>query len=500
MSEVTVIWPHQLFDQHPALKKGRSVMLLEDPLFFLQYPFHAQKLVYHRASMKAYADRLIDRGFEVDYVEAFSPSAHTEHWVKSFSDRGVRVIHLCDPVDYMVMRRVKRYCGRMNVRLEICGSPNFGVSSEYIESYFKGKKRYFLTSFYIDERKRHAVLLDADGNPLGGQWTYDNENRKKLPNTVKVPGIDTYEDTTYYEEAVEYVREHFPNAPGILKACPYPLNSNDSRKWLSQFCEERLRNFGDYQDAIHGRERYLFHSVLTPMLNIGLLTPNEVCQQVIDTGMRLQIPLNNIEGFARQVMGWREYIRAVYQMKGVEARKRHFWNHHRTMPSSFWTGTTGIPPIDDMIKGVNESAYAHHIERLMIAGNFMLLCEIDADEVYRWFMSLFIDAYDWVMVPNVYGMSQFADGGLMSTKPYISGSNYILKMSHYKKGEWCEVWDGLFWRFIDRHREFFERNPRSVMMVRNLDKMDPAKRSALFAKADAFLKQLWDNTSVPELS
>jgi deoxyribodipyrimidine photolyase-related protein len=220
------------------------------------------------------------------------------------------------------------------------------------------------------------------------------------------------------------------------------------------------------------------------------LSPKEIWSEATRVGSELQIPLNNIEGFVRQVMGWREYIRAVYELKGVEERKRHFWNHHRPIPASFWNGTTGIPPLDDMIKGVNETAYAHHIERLMIAGNFMLLCEFDADEVYKWFMSLFIDAYDWVMVPNVYGMSQFADGGIMSTKPYISGSNYILKMSHYKRGEWCDIWDGLFWRFIDKHRDFFERNPRSIMMVRNLEKMDGAKRIALLGKANTFLDQL----------
>ncbi len=490
MKEATLILPHQLFEQHPALKMGRTVVLVEDRLYFLQYPFHAQKLIYHRASMKAYAKRLAAAGFEVQYIDAHHELANGEILMNALCSSGVTSVWMADAVDYMAMRRIRRYTDRMNIRLEVLESTNFEVTSEYLHTYFKGKKRFFLTSFYIDERKRHKVLLDQAGEPLGGQWTYDAENRKRMPAAEVLPALPDYSASEDYEEALRYVQSRFPQAPGSMKIPPYPITPKDAKTWLQRFCKERLHKFGDYQDAIQIGQRYMYHSVLTPMLNVGLLSPRDVWSQAIAIGQELDVPLNNIEGFVRQVMGWREYIRAVYELKGVEQRKRHFWNHHRSIPASFWNGTTGIPPLDDMIRGVNETAYAHHIERLMIAGNFMLLCEFDADEVYKWFMSLFIDAYDWVMVPNVYGMSQFADGGLMSTKPYISGSNYILKMSHYKKGEWCDIWDGLFWRFIDRHRDFFERNPRSVMMVRNLDKMDGAKRNTLMQKANAFLDQL----------
>jgi deoxyribodipyrimidine photolyase-related protein len=490
MKEVTLILPHQLFEEHPSLRKNRMVVLVEDPLFFLQYPFHAQKLIYHRATMKAFASSLVDKGYQVDYLDAHDAKALTEQLMGHLKRMGVDSLFMADPVDYMVMRRIKRYANRMSIRLEICDSPNFHVSTAYIQNYFKGKKRFFLTSFYIDERKRHHALLDADGNPLGGQWTFDTENRKRMPANEVAPELLDFSSNKEYLDAVEYVQSNFPNAPGVVKAPQFPITHDDAKDWLKRFCSERLKKFGDYQDAIQNGQRYLYHSVLTPMLNLGLLSPKEIWSEATRVGSELQIPLNNIEGFVRQVMGWREYIRAVYELKGVEERKRHFWNHHRPIPASFWNGTTGIPPLDDMIKGVNETAYAHHIERLMIAGNFMLLCEFDADEVYKWFMSLFIDAYDWVMVPNVYGMSQFADGGIMSTKPYISGSNYILKMSHYKRGEWCDIWDGLFWRFIDKHRDFFERNPRSIMMVRNLEKMDGAKRIALLGKANTFLDQL----------
>jgi deoxyribodipyrimidine photolyase-related protein len=199
-----------------------------------------------------------------------------------------------------------------------------------------------------------------------------------------------------------------------------------------------------------------------------------------------------LEGFVRQIIGWREFIRAVYEQVGTIERTKNYWGFTRKIPASFYTGTTGIEPIDNSIKKVLKHGYAHHIERLMVLGNFMLLCEFDPDEVYRWFMEMFIDAYDWVMVPNVYGMSQFADGGLMATKPYISGSNYLMKMGDYKKGDWQPIWDGLFWHFMDKQRSFFLQNPRLGMLVRTFDKMAPEKRVQHLLTAQKYLDSLAD--------
>ena len=203
-----------------------------------------------------------------------------------------------------------------------------------------------------------------------------------------------------------------------------------------------------------------------------------------------KIPLNSLEGFIRQIIGWREFMRGVYVTKGSEERVRNFWGFSRKIPKSFYDGTTGIFPVDETIKKVLETGYCHHIERLMVLGNFMLLCEFDPDEVYRWFMELFIDAYDWVMVPNVYGMSQFADGGLMSTKPYVSGSNYLMKMSDYPKGQWQEIWDALFWRFLDIHRAFFLKNPRLGMLVKTFDKWDESKKKSVHQLAENYIGSL----------
>jgi deoxyribodipyrimidine photolyase-related protein len=486
---VSIVFPHQLFEFHPALEKGREVWLIEEPLFFTQFNFHAQKLIYHRATMRRYYDRLLAFGYRVRYIESRSDEATTEIWMKILKDTNVHRVYLVDPVDYLLKRRVVRYANRMNIRLYWTDSPNFLLTPDQVASYFGTKKRFFLNAFYIDERKRQEVLVQGD-QPVGGKWTFDEENRRKMPQGIKVPALETHDEDAVYDEAIAYVQQHFPQAWGHVKRPIYPIDRSAALRWLEKFCRERLYAFGTYQDAMHTSHRFGFHGVLTPMLNIGLLHPKELITMAIAIGKEQKIEINNIEGFVRQVMGWREYIRAVYQIQGVSARKRHFWNHHRPLPKQFWEGQTGIEPIDQMVLGLKETAYAHHIERLMVAGNFMLLCEIDPDEVYRWFMELFIDAYDWVMVPNVYGMSQFADGGMMSTKPYISGSNYLLKMSNFEKGEWCQIWDGLYWRFIHKHRTFFLTNPRSAMMVRQWDKMDSEKQGQHLKFAEGYLKKL----------
>ncbi|RZK63252.1 MAG: cryptochrome/photolyase family protein, partial [Pedobacter sp.] len=226
------------------------------------------------------------------------------------------------------------------------------------------------------------------------------------------------------------------------------------------------------------------------MLNIGLLAPKDVVSKAIDYAAENDVPINSLEGFVRQVMGWREFIHLVYEREGSRQRTRNFWKFKRKIPKSFWTGDTGILPVDTVIKRVLKYGYCHHIERLMVLGNFMLLCEFDPDEVYQWFMELFVDSYDWVMVPNTYGMTQYADGGLMTTKPYISGSNYLLKMGDWEKGDWQETWDALFWRFMHQHRDVLKRNPRLGMLIGTFDKMSAEKRHHHLNTAEDFLEKL----------
>ena len=288
-----------------------------------------------------------------------------------------------------------------------------------------------------------------------------------------------------------YVEVHYPKNPGNLTPKPlYPVDGPSTQQWLNDFFDSRFEEFGTYEDAIVKDELILNHSVLSPMLNIGLISPNYIINAALIRAQKVDIPLNSLEGFIRQIIGWREFIRGMYVSQGSFSRSNNYWGFKRKIPSCFYDGTTGIAPVDQTIRKILKTGYCHHIERLMILGNFMVLCEFDPNEVYRWFMELFIDAYDWVMVPNVYGMSQFADGGLFATKPYISGSSYLMKMSDYPKADWQPIWDALFWRFMDVNRLFFLRNPRLSLLIKTFDKMTDQRKNEFHVTADNFLKQL----------
>ncbi len=485
--EITLVFPHQLFVNHPALKKGRKVILLEDSLFYGGDPhweiqFHKKKLILHRASMKAYEARLKKEGYEVDYIEWQIGKSTLDH----LDALEIETIHFCDPVDDVLSRRLKRSAAQ----LEEYPTPNFLTTLETYEELL-GNKKPFMATFYKEQRMRLNVLIESDGKtPMGGKWSFDEENRKKLPKKQSVPEPPICVKNSYLEAAEKYVAETLPNALGESDNFHYAVTHEEAEEWFQQFLKERFHLFGNYEDAISTKHKILFHSVLTPALNIGLLSPEHVIYAAIDYAEKHEVPLNSLEGFVRQVIGWREFMRVMYVKYGVKERNSNFWGFTRKMPKAFYDGTTGVAPIDETIRRVLETGYCHHIERLMLLGNFMLLCRIHPDEVYKWFMELFIDSYDWVMVPNVYGMSQFADGGVFTTKPYISGSNYVRKMSDYKNGEWCEIWDGLFWSFIGDHTEVFSKNARMSRMTWMYDKMESKKKESHHQRAEEFLKKL----------
>lgn len=494
--EVTVIFPHQLFKKHPVLSEKRVVWMVEEALFFNQYAFHQQKLVLHRASMKAYASLLLSKGFTVEYIEAINPNCDCRKLIELLYKKGVKAIYITDPTDEWLLKRMKRACEKNNIHLYCYSNPNFINTTDDIDHYFADKRHYYQTDFYISQRKKQNILLTNRDQPLGGKWTFDTDNRKKYPKNTPEPDRSFPAENLHVAEAILYVHQNFPHNPGKagnpFGRHPhfYPVTHKEAEQWLQQFLEERFALFGPYEDAMVKEASILHHSVLTPILNIGLLDPGMIIQKAVETAGRQNIPLNSLEGFVRQILGWREFIRAVYQRKNILQRTRNYWGFNRKIPARFWTGNTGIVPVDTVIRRVLESGYAHHIERLMILGNFMLLCEFDPDEVYRWFMEMFVDSYDWVMVPNVYGMTQFADAGIMTTKPYISGSNYVMKMSDYEKGAWQQVWDGLFWRFMHVHRDFFLGNPRLGMLVRTFDKMTEDKKQKHLQYAETFLSSL----------
>jgi deoxyribodipyrimidine photolyase-related protein len=488
---IGVVFPHQLFEQSPLFATCKTIYLVEECLFFNQYRFHRQKIAFHRASMKFYADYLSAKGIEVVYIDSPDERSDVRKLIPYFRSLGITHFEYIDTTDNWLERRLKNTCEMHGITSKKHRTCLFINSSEDIRTYFSDKKRMFQTDFYKHQRLSRNILLEQDRKPIGGKWTYDDENRLKYPKGKVPPLVKAVTLNTFYQEAVTYANTHFPDNYGALNTdFSYPSTFEESKQWFRDFLETRFSEFGPYEDAIVSERHFLHHSVLTPMLNVGLLTPQWIVEETLEYAANHEIPMNSLEGFIRQVMGWREFIRAVYELKGSEERTRNYWGFTRKIPASFWNGTTGIEPIDSTIKKVLETGYCHHIERLMVLGNFMLLCEFDPNEVYRWFMELFIDSYDWVMVPNVYGMSQFADGGLMSTKPYISGSNYLMKMSDFKKGDWQNTWDGLFWRFMHVHRAFFQQNPRLGMLVTTFDKMEETKRYAHLESAEQFLHSL----------
>jgi len=463
-----LIYPHQLFVPHPAIRDADLCVLVEEPLFLTQYRFHRQKLILHRASMEHFAGQLRRQGRRVRYVERgeLDSTGDIAHVLKQL---GVMRVQFVDPCDDWLQQRLTAGLTAAGIEFSVLDDPHVLTPWPVFEEFAAGRKRLFFTDFYIRQRKRLGILLDKRGQPLGGKWSYDVENRKKLPSDATIPPVAWPKSTPGARDARHYVQTHFGEATGDDEAFAYPVSPTQARAILDDFLDHRLAQFGDYEDAIHAEEAFLFHSLLAPALNIGLISPREVVDAALERADR--VPLNSLEGFVRQIIGWREYMRGVYRLHGRRQRTRNFWNHSRPMPDAFYHGATGIEPVDTVIRRVLRHAYCHHIERLMILGNFMLLCEIDPTAIYQWFMELFIDAYDWVMVPNVFGMSQHADGGLITTKPYVSGSSYVLKMSNFRGGPWCEVWDALYWRFIDRHRDFFASNPRMSVMVAQCERM-----------------------------
>jgi len=487
-----ILFPHQLFEQNPLIeKKADTIYLVEEWLYFKQFNFHQQKIFFHRASMKAYQSHLLSLNIKVEYIDSFNDLSDIRKLIAHLKSIGVDGFAYIDTTDQWLEQRMQKACEQHGVAAHKNNSPLFLLTSEENAHYFSGRKRMFQTDFYKNQRQQRNILMDTDKIPMGGKWTFDDENRLKYPKGKTPPPVHFLASNQLHDEAAQYVRQYFPDNYGNLNPqFIYPTNFADSKQWLKTFFATRFAAFGAYEDSIVTKEIFLHHGVLTPMLNVGLLTPQYVIDEALAYASAHDIPINSLEGFIRQILGWREFIRAVYELKGNEERTRNYWGFTRKIPASFWNGTTGIEPIDSTIKKILETGYCHHIERLMVLGNFMLLCEFDPNEVYRWFMEMFIDAYDWVMVPNVYGMSQFADGGLMSTKPYISGSNYLMKMSDYPKGDWQAVWDGLFWRFMHVHRDFFLRNPRLGMLVKTFDKMPEQKRQLHVNNADRFLDAL----------
>lgn len=483
---ISLIFPNQLYKSVPISKYSENIILIEDSLFFGEKKyinnFHKNKLILHRASMRSYFEHELNN-FKTKYVEY--EEGNLEITFQKL--KGIEKVYVYEPKDFLIEKRLKKFSKKYNIELELINNPGFITPKEIYNEYFE-KHKYFMTPFYIEQRKRLGILVKKDGKALHDKWTFDTDNREKLPKNLEVPLPKFFGHNNYVLEAKKYIEKYFPKNLGESDHFIYSISHSEAKKALHSFLIERLNDFGPYEDAISQKNEFNFHSLLSSSINIGLLTPQEVVDETLHFAKENKVHFPSLEGFIRQIIGWREFMMIVYERDGVKERTSNYFHHKRKIPKAFYDGTTGIKPVDDTIKKALKYGYTHHIERLMILGNFMCLCEIDPDEIYKWFMEFYIDAYDWVMVPNVYGMSQFADGGLITTKPYVSSSNYILKMSDYSKNEeWCEIWDGLFWRFLHKNKSKIASNSRIGMLLKS---NDISKYKEKIKKAEDFIYKL----------
>lgn len=489
MSEALIILGDQLFPvkfYHPY--KGSLVFMAEDLGLCTHYKYHKHKITFFLSAMRTYGDELRNAGHKLHYHE-LSEVSFTERLKAFLLKNKIKKITTGEIQDKFFEKELFDLFKALQLEFSVIETPMFLCSRPEFKTYLSSHRKPFMKTFYEGERRRLKILLDPKGNPEGGKWSFDSGNRKKVPKVLDNKDPLIHPSNNHLEDVIKLVDKKFSDHPGENKDFWFPIDREGALKNLKHFIKHNITHFGDYQDAITTRSPFLYHSIISPAVNAGLLTPHEVIKEVINAWEKdTDIPLSSVEGFIRQIMGWREFVRGIYQNFSEEQDKRNFFNHQRKLTHHWYEGTTGLPPVDDAIKKAQKYGYCHHIERLMILSNVMLLSELHPHEVHKWFMEMFIDSADWVMGPNVYGMGQFSDGGIFATKPYISGSNYILKMSDYKKGEWSEVWDGLFWRFIGKNKVFLSKNPRLNMMVKTLEKMEANKKKRLLSLAQDFIE------------
>ena len=488
-----VLFGNQLFpNEHIARAEPDVIFMAESGRMCRRYRAHSQKLVLILSAMRSKADALRNSGHRVVYtkLEESGNQPFTalldEHLARDAYEALVYFETESTAMESMLQLLAEKH----GLTRESLPSPMFLTSRAAFQEYRESHKRLFMVDFYKWQRNRMNVLVNSNGGPVGGRWSYDEDNRKKLPKDVVPPPLPEASRTKHTRDVVKLIAAGFPDHPGDPNGLWLPTTQADAEKALRAFLEERFELFGDYEDALSKEHAFLFHSALSPLLNVGLLTPERILELALEKEERDGVRMNSLEGFVRQVIGWREFIRGIWNTLPEDHWKQNFWNHTRRLSGHWYDGTTEIPPLDDAIRRAQNHGYNHHIERLMVLGNMMLLCRIAPREAYDWFMEMFVDSADWVMAPNVYGMALHSEGGAFTTKPYICGSNYLRKMSDYPKGEWCDVVDGLYWSFVRDHREFFEKNPRTKMITRALDRLGDDRKERIFELAESFIERV----------
>ena len=463
---------------------------------------HRKKLIFLFSAMRHFATELKTRGFKVRYVSIDDPEN-----TGSFDGEVVRAIDMLKPDrvvvthpgEYRILEKIKKWGTSFSGEIDLRDDDRFLCSAVEFENWAKGRKVLRMEHFYQSMRKEHAILLDGHG-PEGGKWNYDVANRRQIPPDKIVPKRFRVQPNDVTNEVIELVRTRFKDHFGDVTDFEFAVTRNGALEVLDDFIQYRLPEFGDYQDAMREGDPWLFHSHISLYLNTGLLLPGECIKRAEQAYREGNVPLNAAEGFIRQILGWREYVRGVYWMFMPDYGGKNFFNTRRPLPAFYWSGQTRMNCLRQCVLDTKHNAYAHHIQRLMVLGNFALIAGIDPDQVNAWFLAVYADAFEWVELPNVTGMALFADGGMLASKPYASGGNYISKMSDYckgcsykisrKNGDKACPFNYLYWDFLARNRLSLEDNRRLSMIYKTYDRMSGERKAAIKEDSARFLKEL----------
>jgi deoxyribodipyrimidine photolyase-related protein len=465
---------------------------------------HPQKIALIFAAMRKFAAALIEDGWTVAYARLTdTDNAQTidGELLRRADEFGAQEVICTTPGDW----RLIELLDELPLKVTRLPDTRFISTQSEFEDWAEGRKELRMEYFYRLMRKKTGILMDGD-KPEGGKWNYDHDNRKPAEADLFQPKVPRFKPDEVTREVLQLVADEFADHIGDLDGFAYPTTATEAEKATDDFIANRLEGFGPYQDAMLTGEAHLYHSILSPALNIGLLDPLDLCRRAEAAYRDGKVPLNSAEGFIRQILGWREYVRGIYMMDGPGYTGRNALRHDRDLPWLYWGGETDMACLSEVVTLTRENAYAHHIQRLMITGNFALLIGADPAQVHDWYLSVYADAFEWVEAPNTIGMSQFADGGMIASKPYISSGNYIDKMSNYcdgcaydvrkKTGKGACPFNLLYWWFLDRHAQRFRKNPRMGTIYATWDRMDTDRKKVILSEAEEFLARL-DNGETP---
>ncbi len=460
---------------------------------------HKQKLVFVFSAMRHFATELEQQGYKVDYVKLDDPlntGSFTGELQRAVIRHAANQIVVTEPSEWRVWEMMLDWRETLGVPVDILEDDRFFASRQEYADWAGTRKSYRMEFFYRDMRRKSGLLMDGD-QPEGGAWNYDVENRKSLPKGAKTPLRTRFEPDDITQEVIELVAARFDNNFGDITPFGWGVTRADALDALEHFIVDCLPNFGDFQDAMKQGNDFMYHSLISPYLNIGLLNPKEICAKAEGTYKTGHAPLNAVEGFIRQILGWREFVRGLYWREMPAYKTSNALKATRKLPSFFWTGETDLNCLRQTIESTRRHAYAHHIQRLMITGNFALLAGIAPAEIEEWYLLVYLDAYEWVELPNVHGMVMWADGGVLASKPYAASGAYIDRMSDYcaacyydpkiKQGDKACPFNVLYWNFLIENETALKGNPRMAMPYVNLAKMTDVRREEILNDANRFL-------------